>query len=123
MERLAYASGAEKRRCSTPRHRSPHWFPGQPQRRLPVLKRSIGSAHDCAVVNGADRLPTSSGRKIVPLGTNCGGRSICGAQPVPAAAVFAGFIRWSTGSWNRWNPSKFPWFTNEFAHPGELKAV
>jgi hypothetical protein len=99
MESLAYASGAEKRRCSTPRRRSSSWLASEPQRDLPVMKNRIGSANDWAVANGAGlgRFPSSAripGRKIVPLDTNCGGRSIFGAHSVPAAAGIHQIVDW-----------------------------
>jgi hypothetical protein len=63
------------------------------------------------------------GRKIVPLRIEL-------RPPLDIRRSFgsgSGRVRrihqMGDGSWNRWNPSKFPWFTNEFAHPGELKAV
>lgn len=117
MERLACASGAERVALPSAGTCSSDWFPDQPQPNLPVVKNGIGSADDRVVANGftLGGLPTSArdGRKIVPLGIElrrlARHSALILSQQRPRSV--RQMLAWLMESWN---PSKLPWFVNEF---------
>jgi DNA-binding transcriptional LysR family regulator len=103
-------------------------FPGYAQRDLLVMKTNVSSANYWAVANGAGIgiFPTYAcalGGKMIPLDID---------------------LRWSFDIWlsyhpgngriprirhmidwlvEAFNPAKYPWFSDEFVHPREFKAV
>ena len=79
-------------------------FAGYFQRDLLVMKTNVSSAHYRAVANaaGIGAFPTYAcalGGRMIPL-------------EVELPRLIEAF-----------NPAKFPWFKDEFVHPGEFKAV
>jgi DNA-binding transcriptional LysR family regulator len=103
-------------------------FPGYVQRDLLVMKTNVSSANYWAVANGAGIgiFPTYAcalGGRMIPLDID---------------------LRWSFDIWlsyhpgngriprvrhmidwlvEAFNPAKYPWFSDEFIHPREFKAV
>ena len=103
-------------------------FPGFSQRDLLVMKTNVSSANYWAVANGAGIgvFPTYAcalGGKIIPL-------------EIELRRPFDIWLSYHPGSgriprvrhmidWlvEAFNPAKFPWFKDEFIHPGEFKGV
>jgi DNA-binding transcriptional LysR family regulator len=104
------------------------WFPGQSQRDLLVMKTNVSSANYWAIANGAGIgvVPTYAcalGGKIIPL-------EIEWNRPLDIWLSYhsssgrisrvRSMIDWLVEAFN---PARFPWFKDEFLHPGEFKTV
>jgi len=103
-------------------------FPGYSPRDLLVMKTNVSSAHYWAVANGAGIgvFPTYAcalGGKMIPLEIELHRpfdiwlSSHPGSGRIPRVRHM---IDWLVEAFN---PAKFPWFKDEFIHPGEFKAV
>jgi DNA-binding transcriptional LysR family regulator len=104
------------------------FFPGYAQRDLLVMRTNVSSANYWAVANGAGIgvFPTYAsalGGKIIPLEVELR-RSYDiwlsyhpGSGRIPRVRHM---IDWLVEAFN---PAKFPWFKDEFIHPGEFKSV
>jgi DNA-binding transcriptional LysR family regulator len=104
------------------------WFPGRSPRDLVVMKTNVSSANYWAVANGAGIgvFPTYAcalGGNIVPLEVELR-RSYDiwlsyhqGSGGIPRVRRM---IDWLVEAFN---PTRFPWFKDEFIHPSEFKAV
>jgi DNA-binding transcriptional LysR family regulator len=104
------------------------WFPGHAQQDLLVMKTNVSSANYWAVANGAGIgvFPTYAcalGGEMVPL-------------EIELRRPFDIWLSYHPGNgriprvrhmidWlvEAFNPARFPWFKDEFVHPGEFKAV
>src|ERR1700754_4977585 len=104
------------------------WFPGRAPQDLLVMKTNVSSANYWAVANGAGIgvFPTYAsalGGEMVPL-------------EIELRRPFDIWLSYHPGNgriprvrhmidWlvEAFNPAKFPWFKDEFVHPGEFKAV
>jgi DNA-binding transcriptional LysR family regulator len=104
------------------------WFPGYSQQDLLVMKTNVSSANYWAVANGAGIgvFPTYAcalGGEMVPL-------------EIELRRPFDIWLSYHPGNgriprvrhmidWlvEAFNPARFPWFKDEFVHPGEFKAV
>jgi len=104
------------------------WFPGHAPQDLLVMKTNVSSANYWAVANGAGIgvFPTYAcalGGEMVPL-------------EIELRRPFDIWLSYHPGNgriprvrhmidWlvEAFNPAKFPWFKDEFVHPGEFKAV
>jgi DNA-binding transcriptional LysR family regulator len=104
------------------------WFPGQSLHDMLVMKTNVSSANYWAVANGAGVgvFPTYAcalGGNIIPLEVELN-RPFdiwlsyhAGSGRIPRIRRM---IDWLVEAFN---PSKFPWFKDEFIHPNELKSV
>jgi DNA-binding transcriptional LysR family regulator len=104
------------------------WFPGQSLHDMLVMKTNVSSANYWAVANGAGVgvVPTYAcalGGNIIPLEVELN-RPFdiwlsyhAGSGRIPRIRRM---IDWLVEAFN---PSKFPWFKDEFIHPNELKSV
>jgi DNA-binding transcriptional LysR family regulator len=104
------------------------WFPGHAQQDLLVMKTNVSSANYWAVANGAGIgvFPTYAcalGGEMVPI-------------EIELRRPFDIWLSYHPGNgriprvrhmidWlvEAFNPARFPWFKDEFVHPGEFKAV
>jgi DNA-binding transcriptional LysR family regulator len=104
------------------------WFPGHAPQDLLVMKTNVSSANYWAVANGAGIgvFPTYAcalGGEMVPL-------------EIELRRPFDIWLSYHPGNgriprvrhmidWlvEAFNPARFPWFKDEFVHPGEFKAV
>jgi DNA-binding transcriptional LysR family regulator len=105
-----------------------NWFPGYSERDLRVMKTNVSSAHYWAVANGAGigAFPTYAcalGGSMIPLEIELRRPYDIflsyhpGSDRIPRVRHM---IDWLIAAFN---PAKFPWFKDEFVHPGEFKAV
>jgi DNA-binding transcriptional LysR family regulator len=103
-------------------------FPGYCQRDLLVMKTNVSSAHYWAVANGAGigAFPTYAcalGGSMIPLEIELRRPYDIwlsyhpGSERIPRVRHM---IDWLIEAFN---PAKFPWFKDEFVHPGEFNAV
>jgi DNA-binding transcriptional LysR family regulator len=104
------------------------WFPGHAPQDLLVMKTNVSSANYWAVANGAGIgvFPTYAcalGGEMVPLELQLRRPFDIwlsyhpGNGRIPRVRYM---IDWLVEAFN---PARFPWFKDEFVHPGEFKAV
>jgi DNA-binding transcriptional LysR family regulator len=103
-------------------------FPGRSQRDLLVMKTNVSSANYCAVANGAGIgvLPTYAcalGGKIMPLEIELRRPYDIWLSYHPGSGRIPRVRHMIDWLVEAFNPSKFPWFKDEFIHPSEFKVV
>ena len=102
-----------------------HWFPGTASDDVSVMKSNASSAHYWAVAHGIGlgALPTYLsvlGSNLVPLeiGLKHAADVWLSCHPESQRSPRVGrMIDWIV---EEFNPSKFPWFRDEFIHPNRL---
>jgi DNA-binding transcriptional LysR family regulator len=103
-------------------------FPGYSQRDLRVMKTNVSSAHYWAVANGAGigAFPTYAcalGGSMIPLQIELRRPYDIWLSYHPGSDRIARVRHMIDWLIEAFNPAKFPWFKDEFVHPGEFKAV
>ena len=103
-------------------------FPGYSPRDLLVMKTNVSSAHYWAVANGAGIgvFPTyacAPGGKMIPLEIELRRPYDIWLSYHPGSGRIPRVRRMIDWLVEAFNPTKFPWFKDEFVHPREFKAV
>ena len=103
-------------------------FPGYSPRDLLVMKTNVSSAHYWAVANGAGIgvFPTYAcalGGKMIPLEIELRRPYDIWLSYHPGSGRIPRVRRMIDWLVEAFNPTKFPWFKDEFVHPREFKAV
>ena len=103
-------------------------FPGYSPRDVLVMKTNVSSAHYWAVANGAGIgvFPTYAcalGGKMIPLEIELRRPFDIWLSYHPGSGRIPRVRRMIDWLVEAFNPAKFPWFKDEFVHPGEFKAV
>jgi DNA-binding transcriptional LysR family regulator len=103
-------------------------FPGYSQRDLLVMKTNVSSAHYWAVANGAGigAFPTYAcalGGRMIPLEIELRKHYDIWLSYHPGSGRIPRVRHMIDWLIEAFNPAKFPWFTDEFVHPSEFKAV
>jgi DNA-binding transcriptional LysR family regulator len=103
-------------------------FPGYSERDLVVMKTNVSSANYWAVANGAGIgiFPTYAlalGGNIVPLDIDTRWSLDIWLSYHPGSGRIPRVRHMIDWLVEAFNPAKYPWFGDEFLHPGELKAV
>ena len=103
-------------------------FPGYAQRDLVVMKTNVSSANYWAVSNGAGIgvFPTYAlalGGKMIPLDVDLRWSFDIWLSYHPTSGRIPRVRRMIDWLIEAFNPTKYPWFRDEFIHPRELKAV
>ena len=104
------------------------WFPGQLLHDTLVMKTNVSSANYWAVANGAGVgvFPTYAcalGGNIIPLEVELNRPFDIWLSYHPGSGRIPRIRRMIDWLVEAFNPSKFPWFKDEFIHPNELKSV
>jgi DNA-binding transcriptional LysR family regulator len=104
------------------------WFPGIPPQNLLVMKTNVSSANYWAVSKGAGigLFPTYAyalGAKIVPLDIDLQRPFDIWLSYHPGNNRIPRIRRMIDWIIEAFNPTRFPWFKDEFIHPNDLKAV
>jgi DNA-binding transcriptional LysR family regulator len=113
---------------STAREVLESWLPGQTARDTVVMKTNVSSANYWAVANGAGIgvFPTYAvalGGKIVPLDLELHRPLDIWLSYHPGSGRIPRVRHMIDWLVEVFNPTKFPWFNDEFVHPSELKSV
>jgi DNA-binding transcriptional LysR family regulator len=103
-------------------------FPGYSQRDLLMMKTNVSSANYWAVANGAGigAFPTYAcalGGKMIPLEIELRQPYDIWLSYHPGSGRIPRVRHMIDWLIEAFNPARFPWFKDEFVHPGEFKAV
>jgi len=103
-------------------------FPGYSQRDLRMMKTNVSSANYWAVANGAGigAFPTYAcalGGKMIPLEIELRQPYDIWLSYHPGSGRIPRVRHMIDWLIEAFNPARFPWFKDEFVHPGEFKAV
>jgi DNA-binding transcriptional LysR family regulator len=104
------------------------WFPGISQQDLLVMRTNVSSANYWAVAKGAGigLFPTYAfalGAKLVPLDIDLRRPFDIWLTYHPDSNRIPRIRRLIDWVEEAFNPSRFPWFRDEFVHPNDLKLV
>ena len=102
------------------------WFPGVPQNELLVMKTNTSSSNYWAVAKGAGigLFPTYAyalGAQIIPLQVDLHREFDIWLSYHPGSNRIARCRRMIDWIVEAFNPSKYPWFRDEFIHPSDLE--
>lgn len=140
-ERYIAAHGAPKSLADLTRHRMvlqsadqtatkelfESFFPGFSQRDLVAMRTNVSSANYWAVANGAGVgvFPTYAAALggVVPLDIDFHRPFDIWLSYHPSSGRIPRIRRTIDWLVEAFNPAKFPWFKDDFVHPGEFKAV